>query len=476
MLRLLQGVGPEDEESSYDIWQTDDDGMLTAGPKAVQISQTIAVTMSLMAASAVAMELVADQRAGVGTSVTRILLGIMTGIILSSAARMFGVFAIPQEYDEYFAWGAEGSTATCTLQGSAFYFGGLLMLFYDVALSITYVLMVRYNWSNASLWKIERIVHPVIGTVVIAALISALVTQSFNQALHYCWAQSIPYECGEGVVREDGSTVECLRGEQAYLFIALFQVAVLTSIVTSAAAMITLYCTVRNTEKRNLRYSTHLASAPSKRDMSTRRMANSSTRTVSSGSSQVDNRAAHRMSRQVGFQAILYVSAVLVSMGPAVTVDLLWIIAEVWSNALYGVATFLSSSVGVLYLILQLRRRQEMRTRYGKCVQSVFSTLAKFVSWGDVCCGCLCQQGNSRPTDEQSPVVSLELDNISSKESNNDVEQAPSPGTGEPHADCIDEMKQECSSNSLHHQVVAQKSELNDEEAKAVDAPALVHD
>ena len=387
MFRFLQ-------EKDYDIW-ADDDGLVKAGPKAANVVQTVGVTLSLLAALAVAMELIADQRAGAGTTVTRVLLGIMTGIILMSMARVFGTLPIPQEYEEGYDWGAKGNTATCTLQGSAVYVGTLLIGLYDIALSITYVLMIKCNWSSISLRKMERIVHFLSTLIVLAAWIGALVTRSFNRYLHFCTLSAMPSLCGgEG-------QVACERGEISYMFDALWQALLVAAVLISAVSMTILYCTVRKLEQQNQRYATYAADST---NLSSNISLNTNNNNITSSNN--NNARANRRSRQVAIQAIFYVSTLLVAGAPQVINDLLWLTAGIWSGPVNGVTTFLSSVMGVLYLFVFLRMRQEMRTTYGCCVRAIFSWLS---SWLCCCCG---KRGESQGADRQQTTASFAKDRL----------------------------------------------------------------
>lgn len=124
---------------------------------------------------------------------------------------------------------------------------------YNCSLSLYYVFVIKYNWTNARLAKIERYVHAFIITFAIGTSIAGLPLTMYNQIQTVCWVIGSPSECGNSSSKQ--SDVPCDRGDWAWLFgIILFYGPLWICVLLTIVAMTVIYLQVRRTFSRNKRY------------------------------------------------------------------------------------------------------------------------------------------------------------------------------------------------------------------------------
>ena len=71
----------------------------------------------------------------------------ISDIIFSTSCHIFGTWPVPQGL----VYGSSGNQGTCTAQGSLNIFSGLCAGLYNMTLALTYLLQVRYEWSEEKL-------------------------------------------------------------------------------------------------------------------------------------------------------------------------------------------------------------------------------------------------------------------------------------------------------------------------------------
>ena len=104
--------------------------------------------------------------------------------------------------------GAAGNNTTCTIQGLMILLFAAASVFYNVELAIFYLLIVRYDYSDDSLRKLEPwfLVMPLLLSGVIS--IPGLFVQVYNfEGTSNCYISASPYKCDEM------DSIECDRGE-----------------------------------------------------------------------------------------------------------------------------------------------------------------------------------------------------------------------------------------------------------------------
>lgn len=352
------------------------EGMFRTSEKAYQLLMIFGSLSSLLATIGVLLEMLAEHRSGRATSVTRVISFGMIGLSLTNFGRIWGTLPMPQIYQEYHTMGMpRGNTVTCTIQGFLLYFGSMVSLSWDTVLSITYVLMMCYNWSPAHLWRMEKVAHLLVWLLCLGPAVGALVTENYNQDEQFCFAVAEPEDC-------DAVDIPCLRGDSSGIYLIILQFVLLVAILASAVAMFMLYRAVRRLEDRNMRYASNVtASSP----------------LDSSSPPQQNSAQAHKRSRRVGVQGILYTGSLFVTTTPLMTVTLVWEFAGLWNVHVYGIANFLSSLNGVCYFGVFQRQRSEMKTWYGRQLRRVLIVFS--------CC-CFSECPLLRKGDSEAPTTS----------------------------------------------------------------------
>ncbi|CAB9523850.1 expressed unknown protein [Seminavis robusta] len=120
------------------VWQ--DDHVITTHEKVYFSLTRVAGFVSVLSAVCILVETVGDVRAGAATTVTRLLLAMQVGQICHSSMWAVGNWAAPSFIPD--AWSAQGTIWTCELAGFLLNLGALVVILYDAALSITYLLML----------------------------------------------------------------------------------------------------------------------------------------------------------------------------------------------------------------------------------------------------------------------------------------------------------------------------------------------
>ena len=198
---------------------------------------------------------------------------------------------------------AAGNTATCNFQGF------LLQLavgapMYNCSLSLYYLLMIKYNWSETQLVRIERWVHVFILTVTIGTSFALLPLDLYNHIRTVCWIIGEPQACGNS--SRTPSDVPCNRGDWAWLYgILLFYSPIWICVILMLYAIISIYLEVRRTHARSSRWE-HTGEPVDSRIRRRKRASN------------VD---------RVALQAFLYASSFVITWTPST----IWSIAH-WVN------------------------------------------------------------------------------------------------------------------------------------------------
>jgi hypothetical protein len=124
---------------------------------------------------------------------------------------------------------------------------------YNCSLSLYYLLVIKFNWTNEKLVKIERYVHAFIITFTVGTSIAGLPLTMYNKVTSVCWVIGYPSECGNS--NSNPSNVPCERGDWAWLFgIILFYGPLWICVLLTIIAMAMIYIQVRNTLRKNERY------------------------------------------------------------------------------------------------------------------------------------------------------------------------------------------------------------------------------
>jgi len=111
-------------------------------------------------------------------------------------------------------WGASGTQQSCTAQGFFLQFTVTAPL-YNGSLSLYYLLMITFNWSERRLKRMRIWVHVSILAFGIATSVAGLPLTLYNSANLWCWIASSPSGCVETIASASGQGTTCDRGDNA---------------------------------------------------------------------------------------------------------------------------------------------------------------------------------------------------------------------------------------------------------------------
>ena len=412
-LRLLHGGGLED--GAYPDTHSTTDKIYT-------VFTRIGATLSLLAALCILIESIADlrtnrrqtvagqrQRSVVkGKTISRTLCAISVGILCDGIALLLGRSAIPSDLEEYL-WGATGNMSTCELQGFLLTFGIVVFHAFDAVLSVTYVLMVRYNWRREQLITMEKIVHLIIWSLALVLSFAALATDSYNPSQQYCSIGTLPPKCGDDEDNDEDKP-ECIRGGlPAHIIALITQIIAIGGIVTSVICMLILYCTIRGIEQKTEKYSSHFVGSSISLDNidlnnSKNTLRRNSSTILQSAAKNKNNNKRPSKSRQVGIQGILYSSALMICVIPLLLQDIINAATSAGSSNLHlaGIARIATSLIGFVYILVFLRDRIEMKTCYGKAFRRVLFCGSSTCFCAPVCDAVSCRFFKRDPDDPAS--------------------------------------------------------------------------
>ena len=223
-------------------------------------------------------------------AIQRTILGMTVVDILSSTAWFVSSWAVPRGT---FALSA-GNVATCNVQGF------LLQLaigapLYNCSLSLYYLLVLKYRWTDPQMAGIEKWVHAIILSFSLGSAILLLPLEQYNPTGAVCWVMGNPPNCDEN------HDEACQRGEHAWIYgLSLFYGPLWICVIACTASMGMIYLEVQTTFRRLQRYS------------------------VGGTSTHSLGRSSQNTSVQVAHQAILYSASFLITWMPST----LWSIAR----------------------------------------------------------------------------------------------------------------------------------------------------
>lgn len=149
----------------------------------------------------------------------RLLLAMSVYDVLESVWNFGSTWPIPKGSDDVM-W-AVGNTATCTAQGFFLTLSSAVPL-YNAMLSLYYVLVINYNYSDT---KLRAFAEPAMhifcfvwafGTALYSALAGLM-----NNANLWCWIAPFPSDCKDSWsfgTAEEGNPNPCIRGDNVWVY------------------------------------------------------------------------------------------------------------------------------------------------------------------------------------------------------------------------------------------------------------------
>jgi len=317
-------------------------------------------------------------------AVSRILLSMSISDIFFSVGWFLTTWPIP--YGLPFAWGAAGNTSTCAFQGFIIQIGWMATPLFNIAMAVFYLLMIKYSWTDEKLKPLEPWVHGCIWGVAWGTAIMCIPLQLLNSNLYVCWIDSYPYGC-------EGD--DCIRGKNAWIYAMAF--VAFPEMFSIAASFVLFGIIVHSVYRAEQRSQRHMFKCDSskkdliKRDTSQLTFGNSSSDLhpiaplpYAPQPHEKESHKSYRRSRIAAHQAICYVGAFWITFVPDMISSLVYYISNgtKWFFWLDIFAYFLLPTQGFFNFCVFVRRRKEMKTRYGNFLREI------------VCCFCQNRQRN----------------------------------------------------------------------------------
>ncbi len=233
-------------------------GMKEPHGKNIAILRSISATISAISSSAL-MWMITRSHKGLSTTQHRLLLGLCLFDISSSLGVVFSNPMAPSDL-AYMVWNVRGNEASCDAQGFLIVMGVTGGIFYNAALNLYYLAVVKYGKSDDYIRaKIEPFLHGVPIVAALAYSITALIRKHFNDdGYGSCYSPvHYPLHCVGYSVDEvrDGFEIPCGRGIEGaeamvlYSIVSMFMVA-----VTVLASLALIFKAVRDQEKKLSKY------------------------------------------------------------------------------------------------------------------------------------------------------------------------------------------------------------------------------
>ena len=363
----------DENDDIYSNLIYEDDYVVTTHVKIRYCFTRLAGWITFLSAFCILLETMGDIRSRTGTHVTRFLFVMQIGQVLVGLSWMVGVWAAPSFVPD--AWSSEqGTILTCEIFGFFMSLGSSLVLLYNSALSVLYLLMVRYNWRTQSLNKYEKIIHLIIIPTSLAVSIPPWPLDLYNFGWEICWIESFPLGCTED---------NCNRGTnplQTYLFIVLNIAMIVLSMTLSVGCMISIFLFVRRIELRNTRYSTIYCSTPGIGEGEGEQQEPPPNGLISAYFSKLSSTQRPRGSschqqpqptpnpnqfirtRKTAYQGIRYASTNLIASTPI----LIQIVFQIKNPYFLYVSSCSNALHGFYYLMFFLQDRTTLHTKYGR--------------------------------------------------------------------------------------------------------------
>jgi hypothetical protein len=190
----------------------------TFGQKVVlAVIPKISSTFSLLGSTWIMIEVITDKtqpRPKRNHPYHRLLFAMSTYDVLESIWNFVSTWAIPRGTPGVVF--AKGTTATCSAQGF-FLTLSVAVPLYNAMLSIYYVLVINYRFSDETLRKwIEPSMHTIAGIWAFGTALYSAFTGLLNNANLWCWIAPLPSNCLDSW--RYGDEGNCIRGDNWWIY------------------------------------------------------------------------------------------------------------------------------------------------------------------------------------------------------------------------------------------------------------------
>jgi len=363
--RLLHGIASSDGMYSETTHQDDS---FVLGIKGNIWAPLFTGGLSLIASYIMLREVVVDHQNRKGNAITRLLMSMGMADLFFSLGTIMGTFASPAEL-EYLRMNF-GTTATCDTQGFLLTLGFTASPMFVLALSYFYLLIIRYDYPDQSLQRVEFLVHTLLWAVALAVAVAPLVMGMYNNDLETCWITEHPLGCAH-----EDSNAECERGHGASDYAHVLAFIPLWPCMTMCT--ITVCCllgTIRTTtrERRTAQYAdTHPMTVTM--EMGKGEHLNERFQDEDEGEQEgLYSNIDRQLSRSVAMQAVAYIAVFLLTYSAHLATTLLdWISGE-WHQYLEFIAFIITMPLQGFFNCCVFMRQREMQTAEGRLFRMLF--------------------------------------------------------------------------------------------------------
>ncbi|CAJ1954854.1 unnamed protein product [Cylindrotheca closterium] len=153
---------------------------------------------------------------------------------------------------------AMGNVSTCEAQGF-FLTLSVAVPIYNAMLSIYYILVINYRYTNTQLRRrVEPIMHLIAFFWSFGTASYSAATGLFNNANLWCWIAPLPLDCKDTITYgtvEEGNDNPCIRGDNVWIYrFGFYFIPLWSCIFFATACTLWVYRYVYNTDKRTLAY------------------------------------------------------------------------------------------------------------------------------------------------------------------------------------------------------------------------------
>ena len=144
------------------------------------------------------------------TVFSRLMVGLSTSDVVASVCFFLSTWPVPAGTEG--AYGAVGTTETCTAQG---FFGQAAYLctpLFNGVLAFYYLLVIRYQWREDQLKRIEPYLLAGPPLIAVGVALAGLPLDLYNYANFICWLAPLPWGCKD-TARYGEDEANCIRGD-----------------------------------------------------------------------------------------------------------------------------------------------------------------------------------------------------------------------------------------------------------------------
>jgi hypothetical protein len=266
-------------EKNYDLFQSDWKWILAS------FFMRFSGSLSIAGSAVILYMILSDRRVKLKRVHNRILLGMSAFEIINSSAWLMSVSAVPKGTAG--SYGAKGNQQTCTLQGFMLQVG-LVVPFYSLSLCVYHYLVISRNVTDTKISKnVEPYMHIISILFPLSTAIAGIPLQLYNFNGAICYIMASPWECLR-------FPIGCTRNKHYVKYLIGFSGVWLTLIgLLITVLMLLIYCSVRNRVRAMSRFNFRTRDGIVVRSSSYIQLC--------------------RDKRETGIQALLYVSAFLVT-------------------------------------------------------------------------------------------------------------------------------------------------------------------